>query len=273
MPDRIRKTKVMDPEATPAPVRSQDVAQQIRLLKQMRREATLWRYGSLAIIALTVIYSISSLRNSALALVQPGPGQTEFTTKLTADLQADVLPNVQQIATQTLTEMRPEVMTSFEKLNDRTPELAQASLEQFDLLQKNLPARSEEVLNETFSTEIKKREGKIREMFPDVTDENIQTLVTNLTETGKKRMPNVADQLVGKHIDAVNGIMNQIVTIQAQENVDSETSAANWEMALAVVDLVRDDLRELAPPQAKNGGKTSDAKSAPKKSEKAEVKK
>jgi hypothetical protein len=264
----------MLPEATPPPVQAQDVAQQIRLLKHMRREATWWRYGSLAVIALTVMYSILTLRNSALALVQPGPGQTEFTNKLTTDLQSDVLPNVQQIATQTLTEMRPEVISSFEKLNERTPELAEASLEQFNLLQKNLPARSETVLNETFTAEIKKRESKIREMFPDVTDEKIQTLVTNLTNTGKKRMPNVADQLVGKHIDAVDGIMNQITTIHSQENVNAESSAANWEMALAVMDLVRDDLRELAPPEAKTGSATASGKApAPKKSEKVEAKK
>jgi hypothetical protein len=87
-------------------------------------------------------------------------------------------------------------------------------------------------------------------------------------------MPNVADQLVGKHIDAVNGIMNQITAINVQENVDAESSAANWEMALAVVDLVRDDLRELAPPEARTDSVTSsDASPKPMTAKKAEAKK
>ncbi|MES2460452.1 MAG: hypothetical protein V4671_07700 [Armatimonadota bacterium] len=244
----------MSPEPTPGTVQTQDVAQQIRQLRQMRREATWWRLGSLAVIALTVVYSIATLRSSALALVQPGPGQTEFTNKLTAGLQQDVFPNVQQIATQTLTEMRPEVMTAFEKLNERTPEVAQASLEQMELLQQNLPARSEKILDETFSAEMKKREGTIKEMFPDVTEEKMQTLVTNLTQAGQKRMPQIADRLIGKHVSAVHGIVGNITTIHDQEKVNAGSEAATWEMTLAVVDLVRDDLREMAPPEAKTGG-------------------
>jgi hypothetical protein len=243
------------------PIQTQDVAQQIQQLKQMRRESALWRYGSLAVIALTVVYSIATLRNSAYALVEPGPGQTEFTTKLTEGLQKDVFPNVQQIATQTLTEMRPEVMTSFQKLNDRTPEVAQASLEQLTLLQQNLPSRSEKVLDETFSSELKKREGKIKEMFPDVTDEKMQTLVTNLSAAGQKRMPGIADQLIGKHVAAVNGIVNDIMTIHAGEKIPAGSEAANWEMTLAVVDLLRDDLREMAPAEAKTAASTASAKS------------
>jgi hypothetical protein len=250
------------PATTPSPpIQTQDVARQIRLLKNMRRESALWRYGSLAVIALTVVYSIATLRNSAYALVEPGPGQTEFTTKLTEGLQKDVFPNVQQIATQTLTEMRPEVTASFEKLNERAPEVAQASLEQLSLLQQNLPARSEKALDETFSAELKKREGKIKEMFPDVTEEKVQTLVANLTTVGQKRMPGIADQLIGKHVSAVNGIVADIVTIHDGEKVPAGNEAANWEMALAVVDLLRDDLREMAPAEARRANADASVKS------------
>jgi hypothetical protein len=252
----------MPPEPTGA-VQTRDVAQQIRLLHRMRREAAFWRYGSLAVIALTVIYSIATLRNSAMALVQPGPGQTEFSEKLTTALQEDVFPNVQQIATRTLTEMRPEVMASFQKLNDRAPDVSQAALEQLNLLQQNLPTRSEKVLNETFSAEMKKRESKIKEMFPDVTEDKMQALVTNLTDAGQKRMPRIADQLIGKHISAVNGVVTDIRKIQDQEKVPAQSEAATWEMTLAVLDLVRDDLHEMAPAAAKQGAsKTAAAKSS-----------
>ncbi len=249
----------MPPEPTLRPVQTQDVAAQIRVLNQMRREATWWRYGALAVMALTVAYSITSLRNSALALAQPGPIQSEFTTKLSSGLQRDVYPNVQRIAAQTVTEMRPQVTASFEKINNRAPEVAQASLAQLNELQQNLPARSEKILDETFSAELQKRESKIREMFPDVTDDKIKKLVTNMTEVGKKRMPHVADQIMGKHVAAVNGIMDDVLKIHAQEKVNGASDAATWEMTLAVIDLVRDDVLALAPAEAKNGGETAPA--------------
>jgi len=255
----------MSPEATPRAVQTQDVAEQIRDLHRMRREAAFWRYGALAVITLTVIYSISSLRNSALALAEPGPAQTEFTTKLSDGLQRDVYPNVQRIAAQTLTEMRPQVMASFQKLNDRTPEVAQASLAQLNELQTNLPVRSEKVLDETFTNELQKRESKIKEMFPDVTEDKIKALVANMKAAGEKRLPNVADKIMGKHVDAVNGIMGDVVKIHEQEKVNGASEAATWEMTLAVMDLVRDDVRDLAPPAAKNGGKTVPAGPAAKK--------
>lgn len=240
-------------QPTPAPIQTQDVAQQIRLLKQMRRESALWRYGSLAVITLTVIYSVATLRNSAYALIQPGPGQTEFTTKLTEGLQKDVFPNVQQIATQTLTEIRPEVIASFNKLNDRSPEVAQASLEQLNLLQENLPSRSEKILQDTFATELTKREDKIKGMFPDVTEDKMKVLVANLSGAAQKRMPTIADNLIGKHVSAVNGIVTDIATIHDTEKVPAGSETANWEMTLAVVDLLRDDLRDMAPAEAKKG--------------------
>ena len=240
------------------PVQTGDVKQQIDALRSMRRESMIWRYGALLIVAGMVVYSILTLRNSALALVQPGPGQTAFTEKLTKDLQTDVVPNVQGIATRTLTEMRPEVTASFQKLNGRTPELAEAGMQQLNLLQTNLQKQSEDVLNKTFADELKKRESKIKEMFPDATEENIQTLVTNMTAAGEKRMPVIAASLMDKHLNAMEGISNDIEAIKSSEKVSSQSDVATWEMGLAVMDLVRDDLRELAPAEAKaNAGGAS----------------
>lgn len=252
----------MTASANTPPVQTGDVAQQVDALRAMRRESAIWRYASLGIIALMVIYSIATLRSSAMGLAQPGPTQTEFTTLLTTGLQKDVIPNVQQIATQTLTEMRPEVIASFQKLNNRTPELAEASVGQLNLLQTNLQTRSEKVLDETFSAEFKKREGKIKEMFPDVTEDKIKTLVDNMTALGEKHIPSVVEQMTSKHLKAVDSISVDIQTIKAQEKISPNEDVATWEMALSILDLVRDDLRELAPAAAKTDGKTSDAKPA-----------
>ena len=243
------------------PVQTGDVAQQVDALRAMRREAAIWRYAAFAIVALMVIYSIFTLRASALGLINPGPTQTEFTTQLSEGLQKDVVPNVQEIATRTLTEMRPQVEQSFTKLNDRSPELAQASMNELTALQTNLQSKSEEVFNKTFSEELTKREGKIKEMFPDATEDKIKALVENMTTVGEKHIPAVADSLMSKHLEAMDGIATNIQTIKAQEKVSPSENVANWEMALTVMDLVRDDLRELAPAEAKaNEGATESPK-------------
>ena len=261
----------MTVSSTP-PVQTGDVQQQIDALRSMRREAAIWRYGALIVVAGMVLYCILTLRNSALSLVQAGPAQTAFTEKLTKDLQTDVVPNVQGIATRTLTEMRPEVTASFQKLNGRTPEIAEAGMAQLNLLQTNLQSKSEEVLNKTFSEEIKKRESKIKEMFPDATEEKVQALVTNMTAAGEKRIPVIATSLIDRHLNAMEGISTSIETIKAQEKISPQADVATWEMGLAIMDLVRDDLRELAPEEAKTNLANTNAVPGPKAADKGAAK-
>lgn len=196
-----------------------EVKKKISELEALRSQARLWRIGATCAIVLIVVLCVGSLVNSVHNLFRPGPAQDEFSSTLTTDLKRDVLPNVQTLATQAITDSKPEVETAFSKLNGRVPELTSASLKQLELLQHNLPERGDKVLNATYGVMLKKHEAKIKTMFPEATDENVAALVTNMTAEGQKQIVSANDTLFSKHMEALNGIVADLTTIQNTEPV------------------------------------------------------
>lgn len=74
------------------------------------------------------------------------------------------------------------------KLNQRTPEMAQASLDQMKLLGDNLPKRGEKVFNATFVRVFNEHESKVKTMFPEATEEQVAHLLTALTEEAQNQV-------------------------------------------------------------------------------------
>lgn len=226
------------------------VEQQIGQLDRIRREARLWRIGgAIAILAIMGV-SLGSIWNAVRGLTVAGPRQEEFTSELSASLQKDVVPSVQKIAAQTLSETRPQVEQEFNKIGGRMPELTQASLKEFETLQTNLSERGGKAVEETLVPMLEKKEDKIRQMFPEATEENVKALVTNLSDEAKTRAVSLNDGLFSKHMNAINGIVTNMETIRTSEKVEPGTEQTNWELGLAVFDVVRDDLRALEPKKA-----------------------
>jgi hypothetical protein len=223
---------------------------QVRELKRLRTESAWWRWGALAVVALFVGGDLYALRNSVTNLTQPGPGQTEYANALQEGIQKDIVPQVQDIAGRTLAEMRPQVMASLQKASQRTPELANASLGQLQTLQQNVASRSEQALDATFTKEFAKREGKIKEMFPDATEQQLQTFTQNMTQMGTARLASANDRLFSRHLSAMNGIVSDMDKIAATEKVTKTGDIPTWEVALTTLDLVRDNLKQVAPQTA-----------------------
>ncbi len=102
-----------------------EVKKKISELEALRSQARLWRIGTTCAIVLIMVLCVGSLVNSVHNLFRPGPAQDQFTSTLTTDLKRDVLPNVQTLATQAITDSKPQVETAFSKLNGRVPELTE----------------------------------------------------------------------------------------------------------------------------------------------------
>lgn len=244
---------------------SDEVKRQVQELERLRAEIRWWRLGSMLAILLITVVCVATIASAVNGLVREGPRQQVFVDKVSEGFQQNVMPQVQTIASQTLTEIRPQVEAEFGKLNERAPEIAQASIKEFEILQRNLPERGEKVMTDTFGAMLKEKEPKIREMFPEATEENVAALVTNLTEVGQERVVLVNDKLFSGHMNAMNRIVEDLTFIQHAEAGNTKGMEPSWEMAILLLDLVREDLKELEPktqPATMPGGKAAPKKKA-----------
>ncbi|RYG26942.1 hypothetical protein EON82_01385 [bacterium] len=220
----------------------------IQELERVRKEINLWRVGATAVVLLTVAGCLGLLYSDAKALMTQGQKQQVFIDHLQAGMNENVVPRLQQVASRTLTEMQPVVQKEFLALNTRVPELTEASLEQLDRLQKTLPERGSKVLDETFDKALREKEPEIRKMFPDATEDQVKTLFTNLGSVLATRSERVSNELLRPHVDEMQRIHENLLAI-ARTDVKAAQSGSDWEMGLAVFDVLRDDLKDLTLPK------------------------
>jgi len=231
------------------------VQKQIEELEKLRTQMRWWKLGatfaSLAVVAVSAL----TIKNSFQGLLVEGPKQEKFVASLNEGLKTDVIPMVQSMAGSTISQLQPEVTKSFEKLNERVPEVTQATLDELEKLQNNLPVRAEKIMNETFGTMLQAKEQKIKEMFPEATEEQVQNLITNLAEQGKEQVKLANEELFSQHQKELFDIIACMNKIKESEAPNIKGVDPTWEMGLLVLDVFRSELEELRPKTAKEAKK------------------
>src|SRR4028118_791761 len=129
---------------------SSTVQSEIRQLESYRQQAFWWRTGAIVLLVATVAGSLAALNSSVQGLVKEGPAQEAFVKHFSEGMEQQVMPSVQTLASQTLTEIQPQIREEFERLNTRVPELTQATMKEFETLQTELPKQSEKTLDDSF---------------------------------------------------------------------------------------------------------------------------
>lgn len=219
----------------------------IEELERVRKEIGYWRGGAFGVIALSIVASAGLLFSDARGLVAQGPTQDRFVAKLQEGLNEHVVPRIKEVASSSLTEMQPVVQAEFSKLNQRVPEVTEASLKQLDELQKSLPEKSEKVVNETLGEAIKSAEPDIRNAFPDLDNEGMTRLVENFTHIASSRSAKIGESLLGGHMRAMKRIQYNLGRIAATEASTKGENVENWQVGLAVFDVLRSDLETAKP--------------------------
>ena len=161
------------------------------------------------------------------------------------------------IAGTTLSELKPEVNNAFEKVNSRVPEVTQSTMKELDLFQKNLPVRAKECLNNSFDKMLQSKEAKIKEMFPEATEEQVQGLIANLSASAKNEVGAANQQLFAKHQAELATIIKNMRAIQKAEAPNIKGLDPTWEMGLLVLDVFKADLEQLRPDKAPKGDKSA----------------
>ena len=207
----------------------------IRRLDALRAQTRAWSLGSfigvLALLAIQIGWIISSVKG----LTSPGPRQDEFASALTSDLNTSVVPDVQQIATAAVTQAQPQMQAQFVKLGTRVPEVSSAFMQQLNLLQTDLPSKAQDILQNTYGKSLTAMDPQIRQMFPDVTEQNISDTMSNVETESQTQVTATAQQLFSKHVATLRGINDDIQKIAATEPVDANSDKANVQMAISFI--------------------------------------
>jgi hypothetical protein len=225
-----------------------EIQRQIAELKQLRTSARRWQVGTTLLIVVILCVGIGSILNAIMGLAKPGPVQDQFMAELQSGLKKQVVPELESIAKNTLNDVKRDVETELKKVNERSPELMQAFNKELAKLQHQLPLRGEKVLEATLGKELKVREGKIKGMFPNVKEEQVTTMVNNLVTESHASMEHLSKTVFGRHLQSLTKITDDLDTIKKTERLNPDDDIANWETALGVLDLLREDLKAMEDP-------------------------
>lgn len=226
----------------------------IKELESLRTQTNMWRWGLTLVFAVVTVASVLVMWTAANGLTQDGPQKQKFIGYLSADLQNTVLPSAEQIGAGALHQIN--FGDEISKLNKRTPDVANATVEQFKSLATELPKRSEQTLDDQFDTVLQDREAKLKAAFPGATDEQIASLMSNITSEAHSQVADLTDELFSPHVAAMNSIVTDLGTIEAKEGDSIKGETPTWQMAFMVADIARADFANLQAQQdAASGGR------------------
>ncbi len=239
----------MDPTTTEA---------RIQELQGIRKQINLWRGGTAAVVLVTLVVCLGLLYSDAKALATQGPSQQMFVDKLQAGLNERVVPQLKEAASRSLTDMQPVVQREFVALNKRVPDVTKATLDQMNQLQTSLPKITSAALTETFDKALRGRDAEIRKMYPSVTEDQVKTMFDNLSKVSSEHGQAMAQALLSSHIAEINDIQTNLHTIAKTEPATGN-DADDWQLGLAVFDVVRDDVKGLTLPKGQAASMIAEA--------------
>ena len=225
---------------------------QITELKNLKKQLQWWRWSLLGATVFVVLATIATVDGAVKGLTQKGPRQEQYVAEVTEGLKNDVAPLVQDLVKQTVEEVKPEIQQAMNHVQSRLPEIAEKAMGEFETLQTNLPKKGEEVLNTTFVSMLRSKEAKLKEMFPEATDEQIETLLNNLADSCKREAGFATGELFAKHHEALESIHRNLLEIHEQEKDNLAGVEPGWEMAVLVLDLFKEDVQNMRPDQQNN---------------------
>lgn len=223
----------------------------IHELETWRHKTQLVRWTVLVVTLAVVVWSVLVLKNSADDLVTKGQAQDEYVAALKTNLDHAVIPRLQSEASETISEIQPEITTAVQKLGPRVPDVTAVARQQLGILQTDLPQRGEKVLDKSLNSVINSQEQSIRQMYPDVTDAQMRTLVQNLTGEAHAQLVAANNELFAPHQQHLRSILANLRTIEKEEAPHVNKIPPSWDMAILLLDIIRNDIKTAEEQQQK----------------------
>ena len=130
------------------------------------------------------------------------------------------MPTVQKIAGRSVEALKPAVEKELKEINGRAPEVAEVALRELDEMGSGLTIQAGKILDQTINGTLKRREGKLRQMYPAVYDKQINTLLNNLALEAQDQLAQSGENIFNPHLNAIQSILTNLDKIQLTEPVE-----------------------------------------------------
>jgi hypothetical protein len=222
-----------------------EVNRQIGELERIRLQTRRFRLLTIAALIAIVVASVSAIINSFYSLALAGPRQDAFVRHLGVNLQKDFMPIAERIAGRSLQRLKPAVEAALQRLNARSPEIAEVTLRELDLLGKELPVRAERILDETFGKTLREREDKLRKMHPGLDGGKVAALLGNLSLEAQEQLAKTGESVFSPHLNSIQSILADLETIKNSEPVEVKKDVDSWQMAFLFMDVFVHEFEDL----------------------------
>ncbi len=228
-----------------SPMNAEEVKQHIQELEKLQGQTRRFRLLTILALIVIVVAGVSAIIASAHSLTVTGPTQNQFVDQLSANVQKDVLPVAEKIAGRSLARLKPAVETELQKLNARAPQIADAALKELDTMGGDLTVQAEKILDQTVGDTLKKREDKLRKMYPGVYDRQIAVLLDNLNAEAQDQLARTGEKIFTPHLDSIQSILASLEKIQKTEPIDLKQEIDPWQTAFLFFDVFVTEFKDL----------------------------
>lgn len=228
---------------------SEEVQSKIHELEALKKEAGYWKLGgTIAILAIAVTCVLIIIGN-VKALAETGAAQEKFVAKLKDNFDTQIKPDLIATGKEAQAKATTLLKAEVDKLSGRLPEFTEKAQGEVMLLAEGLQKDAEDVLENTFGAMLKKRQDKIQKMYPDVTDENVTSAISNLQTAVEEELQKITEELFVEHLVVLESIIRHTTKIGDNDTTDLLDKDLPWDVGLLVFEIVREEYAEGEKPE------------------------
>jgi hypothetical protein len=231
---------------------TEEAKQLIQELEKIRRQTRRFRLLTIIALLVIVISGVSAIIESVYSLTLAGPRQEAFISNLNTDLKDNLLPTVQKIAGRSVEALKPAVEKELKEINGRAPEVTEVALRELDEMGGDLTMQAGKILDQTVTSTLRRRQIKLRQMYPDVYDKQIDTLLNNLALEAQDQLAQSGENIFNPHLNSIQSILTNLDKIQQTEPVAASQSVDSWQVAYMFMDVFVHEFKDLTPPETAN---------------------
>jgi hypothetical protein len=231
---------------------TEEAKQLIQELEKVRLQTRRFRLLTIIAVLVIVISGVSAIIESVYSLTLAGPRQEAFVSNLSTDLKNNLLPTVQKIAGRSVERLKPAIEKELKEINGRAPEVADVALRELDAMGSELTIQAGKVLDQTLTGTLKKREGKLRQMYPDVYDKQIDALLNNLALEAQDQLAQSGENIFNPHLNSIQSILTNLDKIQKSEPAVASQTVDSWQVAYMFMDVFVHEFKDLGPSEPAN---------------------
>lgn len=167
-----------------------------------------------------------------------GPTQ-KLRTELQSRLDKEIKPAAEQLADTVLTGLRGDAMKQLADITENADDIMWAARDEYYALTNSLPDRVTEAIEETLVKMIRKREDRMREMFPKLTKEKQAAVVSRFSELSEDQGQEIFGTIFADHLNELGDLKAAMDTIYDKE-AGAVTGKTSLESTIALLSAVLD---------------------------------